>query len=103
MNTMYFTCSKLRSLLRVSACERNRADVNPASFKQTCRGCTHWQTETTDPKNLKTEEEVMVPVHEDLNKPLPKRFDTAGETSRMYGLDIGQYAYRDTNRKVHPA
>lgn len=102
MNTMYFTCSTLRTLLRVSSCERNRADKNPTTLKQACNGCKKWEAETTDPLNLKTQEEVLNPVQAELNQPQPQKFDLAGEISRVCNLHIGHYPYRDTNRKVHP-
>lgn len=95
MNTMYFTCSTLRTQMRVTACERNRADKNPATVKQVCKGCPKWETETTDPKNLKTQEEILNPiqVEEEIDKPI--RFDRTANYRRMGALSsIGSTPYR---------
>lgn len=100
MNTMYFTCSTLRTLMRVSSCQRNRDEKNPAAIKQACRGCTKWQSETTDPVNLKTEDEVLNPVRAELLIPPKPKFDLANDINRMAHLHIGHYPYREPDRKV---
>lgn len=100
MNTMYFTCSTLRTVMRVSACEKNRSDKNPSTIKQVCKGCPKWESETTDPKNLKTQEEVLNPIQIEQEKPKPVRFDHRADIQRVGNLHIGHTPYRDITRRT---
>lgn len=72
---MYFTCSKLKSAMLVTACEKNRAEKRAGYVKQACVGCTNWKAETTNPENLQTIEQVLARTQESVNQPLPMRFD----------------------------
>lgn len=78
---MYFTCSTLRSVMLVTACDKNRQEKNPMLKKESCTGCLNWKAETTDPENLQTIEQVLAPAQQSVDKPLPMRFDFKGAGS----------------------
>jgi hypothetical protein len=89
MNTMYFTCSTLLTTMRVLSCERNRSEKNNTIVKQSCKGCSKWETETTDPLNLKTQEEILNPVQVQAEIPVAPRFNRHGDLVRIFNLHIG--------------
>lgn len=79
---MYFTCSTMKSLMKVVSCEASRT-----AKKMTCRTCKLWETETTDPANTKTKEEVESAWEQAGIAPEPVRFDqyADGERHRYIG------------------
>lgn len=100
MNTMYFNCSTLKTMMRVTSCEQNRAEKRTAFVKQSCKGCNKWENETTDAANLKTAEEVLSPVQHLVEQPQPIRFDHRADIQRVGNLHIGHTPYRDVKRRA---
>lgn len=100
----------MRSTMRVTACEANRKSETGTKTtfqKQTCDRCSKWKTETTDPNNLKTQEEILGPIQARIEEPLPIKFDMKGEVNRVCGLreaspHIGYVPYKARPiRRIH--
>jgi hypothetical protein len=81
---MYFNCSTLKTTMKVDSCAEYRArPANSPKAVLACVGCTKWQTETTNPANLQTQEQLHALVLESVLKPLPVRFNRAAEAHRI--------------------
>jgi hypothetical protein len=81
---MYFTCSTLKTTMRVSACEEYRTRKG-ARAVQSCKGCESWQKETTDPANLKTPEQMHNSAMETITRPVtPRGVHIGTEYQRIY-------------------
>lgn len=79
---MYFTCSTMKTLMKVVSCEASRT-----AKKMTCRSCKLWEKETTDPENTKPAVEVESAWKEAGPTPEPVRFNhyADGERHRYIG------------------
>ncbi len=82
---MYFTCTVLKSLMKVSSCDAARNNVKKK--RQPCMSCKVWQGLTTDPTNLKTVAEVEAAWE---IKEEPVRFDAQADINRVHSIGKGR-------------
>lgn len=83
-SNMYFSCPTLRAIMAVSACEVKRnKQAGQNGFSESCNSCSQWEPLTTNSANLLTAEQVLTPAQVSIEKPLPKRFDTGYDISRI--------------------
>jgi hypothetical protein len=83
---MYFTCSTLKTTMTVASCEEYRQRKG-AKAVQSCKGCTNWERETTDPNNLQTPEQMHAAAMQSISRPVPVRVSMGAEFHRIYMRD----------------